>query len=259
MEVPARILLINPITTRMFNKFNEHFLDAKLSQGFEVTVENLEFGTETIESFYDEILVAPYVAERVLDAERRGFAAVIISCFMDPGLKASREVAHIPIVGPGESSMMFSLLLGDSFSILDVGAERYRRYTPSRQVRELGLESHFRSAWGTGVLVTEIGSDPGKVAKTIIPVAQKIQQEDEPDVLILGCTGLSTVSDQVSQALDIPVVDASVAALRTAEALVRSGWLHSRKAYPAPSKKSRKMPAPYHLYDAELVEPAVRS
>ncbi len=255
--MPPRILVISPITLKIFDKFNEQYLGERLSPDFQVAVENLEFGTETIESYYDEILVSPYVVEKVLAAERRGFAAVVISCFMDPGVQASREVARIPVVGPGEASMLFALLLGESFSILDVGAERYRRYTPPRQVRALGLQSRFRSAWGTGILVAEIGSEPDRIAEDVISVGKQIQEEDQPDVLILGCTGLSTVADRVTKALDIPVIDPSIAALRMAEALVRSGWLHSRKAYPAPSKKSRKMPQPYRLYGEGLIEPSV--
>lgn len=246
--MPHRILVINPIITRIFDDFDERYLGGKLSPGFELAVENLRFGTETIESMYDETLVAPYVVEKVLDAERRRFAAVVISCFSDPGLQASREVARFPVIGPGEASMLFALALGDTFSILDAGGERYRRYKPPRKVRELGLGSRFRSAWGTGIPVAELGHDLDRVAEHAISVAKEMQREDEPDVLILGCTGLSAISDRISKALEIPVVDASIAALRMAEALVKNGWIHSRKAYPTPSKKSRAMPEPYNVY-----------
>jgi len=238
----------------MFDRFNEHYLGEKLAPDFEVDVENLEFGTETIESMYDDVLVSPFVVEKVLDAERRGFAAVVISCFMDPGVQAGREVVRIPVIGPGEASMLFALLLGDTFSILDVGAERYRRYNPPRQVRELGFGSRFRSARGTGILVAEIGADPDKIAKPVISAAKQIQEEDEPDVIILGCTGLSTIADRVALALDVPVIDPSIAALRMGEALIRAGWVHSPRAYPVPSKKSRKMPQPYRLFKEDLVE-----
>jgi allantoin racemase len=143
--------------------------------------------------------------------------------------------------------MLLAMVLGDTFSILDVGGERYRRYNPPRKVRELGLGSRFRSAWGTGVPVAEL-EHTDKVAEHIVSVAREMQREDEPDVLILGCTGLSAVSDRISLALEIPVVDASIAALRMAELLVKNGWIHSRKTYSAPSKKSRVMPEPYRLY-----------
>jgi allantoin racemase len=248
LSMSHRILIISPIIKRTFDDFYCRYLGGKLSPGFELTVESLNFGTETIESMYDETLVAPYVVEGVLEAEQRGFSAVIVGCFSDPGLQASREIASIPVVGPGEASMLLALLLGDTFSILDVGTDRYRRYKPPRKVRELGLGSRFRSIWGTGVLVTELGQDSERIAQNILSVAKQVEREDEPDVLILGCTGLSTIADRISQALDVPVVDSSIAALRMAEALVKGGWTHSRKTYRPPSKKKRTMPGPYRLY-----------
>ena len=219
-----------------------------MAQGFEVTVESLEYGTESIESHYDDALVSPFVIERVLDAERRGFAAVIVSCFMDPGVGAAREVTSIPVIGPGEASMLTALILGDSFSILDVGEERYKRYIAPRKVRELGLESRFRSAWGTGVTVTDIPSNDDAVATKLIQIAKQIRDEDEPDVIIMGCTGLAMIAERMNQALDIPVIDASIAALRWAEMLLSSGWLHSPKSYPKPPKKERRLPGDYHLF-----------
>lgn len=239
---------MNPITSNAFDNFDQEYLQARASQGFEVTVESLKYGTESIESYYDDALVAPFVIERVLDAERRGFAAVIVSCFMDPGVHAAREVAHVPVIGPGEASMLAALILGDSFSILDVGQERYKRYVAPRKVRELGLETRFRSAWGTGVAVTDIPSDDNAVATKLVQIAKQLRDEDEPDVIIMGCTGLAVVADRMNQALDIPVIDASIAALRWAEMLLSSGWVHSPKSYPKPPKKERRMPGDYRLY-----------
>jgi allantoin racemase len=232
----------------MFDNFDEQYLQARVAQGFEITVESLEYGTESIESYYDDALVAPFVIERVLDAERRGFAAVIVSCFMDPGVQAAREVTRIPVIGPGEASMLAALILGDSFSILDVGEERYKRYIAPRKVRELGLEARFRSAWGTGVAVTDIPSNDDAVATKLIQIAKQLRDEDEPDAIIMGCTGLAMIAERMNQALDIPVIDASIAALRWAEMLLSSGWLHSSKSYPKPPKKERRLPGDYRLF-----------
>jgi len=239
---------LNPIISNVFDNFDEQYLRARASQGFDVTVESLKYGTESIESYYDDALVSPFVIERVLDAERRGFAAVIVSCFMDPGVHAAREVAHIPVIGPGEASMLTALMLGDSFSILDVGEQRFKRYSAPRNVRELGLDVRFRSTWGTGVAVTDIPSNDDAVANKLIQIAKQLRDEDEPDVIIMGCTGLSVIAERMSQALDIPVIDASIAALRWAEMLLSSGWLHSPKSYPKPPKKERRLPGDYCLF-----------
>jgi allantoin racemase len=236
-----RILALNPIISDMFDQFDQEFLSARVDPRFDITVESLESGTETIESEYDDALVAPYVVDKVLSAERRGFHAAIISCFLDPGLAAARESSDIVVVGPGESAMLTSLALGDTFSIIDVGADTFKRHTPPPRIRKLGLSSRFVSQWGSGITVKSIGGDE-ELAQRLTKVAQRLEKEDEPDVIILGCTGLSKVAELVAAKLPVPLVDPQVAALRMAESLVLSGLKHSRRTYPKPSPKSRRVP-----------------
>ena len=40
--------------------------------------------------------------ERVAQAEREGYDAVILHCCSDPGLAEARRKVRIPVVGPGE-------------------------------------------------------------------------------------------------------------------------------------------------------------
>ncbi len=86
-----------------------------------------------------------------------------------------------------------------------------------------------------------IGGDE-ELAQRLTKVAQRLEKEDEPDVIILGCTGLSKVAELVAAKLPVPLVDPQVAALRMAESLVLSGLKHSRRAYPKPAPKSRQVP-----------------
>ena len=232
---------MNPITSDMFDAFDQEFLNARVDPRFEVAVESLRYGTETIESEYDDALVAPFVVERVLSAARRGFDAAIVDCFLDPGVAAAREAADIAVVGPGESAMLTALMLGDTFSIIDVGEDTFKRHSPPVRVRKLGLGSRFTSQWGSGVTVKSIGGDE-QLAKKILKVTLQLLKEDEPDVVILGCTGLSKVAELVAARLPVPLVDPQVAALRMAESLVLSGLHHSRRTYPRPSRKARKVP-----------------
>ena len=44
----------------------------------------------------------------------------------------------------------------------------------------MGVESRFRSAWGTGINVADIASDPERVAQELTPVAKQIRIDDEP-------------------------------------------------------------------------------
>ena len=246
--MPHRILLLNPIISNMLDTVPEAFLKPNLDSRLELMVENLKFGTETIEGSYDEVLTAPFVAERAIDAELRGFSAIVISCFLDPGLKAAREVVRIPVIGAGESAMLTALLLGDSFSILDVGGGVYHQRTPPWRVRELGLSSRFRSALGTDLSVEDLGANFEQVVSELVSAARKLIEEDEADVLVLGCTGLTPFAPRIAKSLNIPVVDALLAALTNAQSCVLNGWSHSMRSYRRPTRKNRLMPTGYRLF-----------
>lgn len=242
-----RILVINPIVTGVFDKFDKQYLGARVSPEFTIEVESLKYGVETIEGEYDDALSAPYIVDKVLEAQARNYDAAIINCFLDPGLGAAREASDIVVVGPGEASMLLSVTLGDSFSIIDVGIGKYRRYTPPLRVRQLTLSDRFVSEWGVGITVASIPESTSKIASQLVSVAKEIERQDEPDVLILGCTGLSQVADRVGQEIGIPLVDPSIAALSMAQALLLSGFKHSRSSYPKPAKKTRKVPGASYL------------
>lgn len=59
-------------------------------------------------------------------AENEGFDAVIVGCFLDPGLEEGREITeNTLVVGPGEASTHLAATLGNSFSLL-VTHRRFR-------------------------------------------------------------------------------------------------------------------------------------
>ena len=242
-----RILTINPIISSMFDMFDQKFLQSKAGPGFTIHVESLEHGVETIEEEYDDALCAPYIVDKVVEAQRKKYDAAIIDCFRDPGLGAARQATDIVVVAPGEASMLLSLTLGDSFSIVDVGLGRYKRYDPPARVRQLGLSDRFVSERGAAINVAGITEDTSKTVSEIVSVAREIQKEDGPDVVILGCTGLSEVAESVAEKVEIPLVDPSIAALSMTEALLLSGFRRSSKTYPKPAKKRRNIPGTAYL------------
>ena len=214
---------------------------------FTIDVESLTHGVETIEEEYDDALCTPFIVDKVMEAQVKNYDAAIINCFRDPGLGAAREASDIVVVAPGEASMLFSMTLGDSFSIIDLGLGKYKRYTPPARVRQLGLSGRFVSERGAEINVAGISEDINKTVSEIVSVAKEIQREDEPDVIILGCTGLSQVADSVAQQLEIPLVDPSIAALGMTEALLLSGFKRSRRTYPKPAEKQRSVPGSTYL------------
>ena len=63
-------------------------------------------------------------------------------------------------------------------------------------------------------------------------------ERDRADVLVLGCMsmGFLNVAKEVEAIVGVPVVNPSITALKTAEAIVGSGLMHSKVAFATPPK-----------------------
>lgn len=236
------ILVINPILQSDFDEVDREFLTKNANPSFKIKVESLKQGPASIESHYDELLAAPFVVKKVIEAEQHGFDAVVINCFLNPGMYASREVVDIPVVGPGEAAIHTALLVGNGFSIIDPGPRKYVSYTPTEQVRRMGVSSRFVSVRGAGVAVLEITKNVHRTIDMIGKQAMMAVKEDGADIIVLGCTGLAGLATEIQKIADAPVIDPALAALRVAEALCQLGLSHSRIAYPKPPEKKRKLP-----------------
>ena len=67
-------------------------------------------------------------------------------------------------------------------------------------------------------------------------------EEDGAHVIVLGCTGLAGLAEQVKAGLskaghEVPVIDPASTALKVAEALVDAKLTHSKRTYPQPPQK----------------------
>ena len=109
--------------------------------GPDVTVEIgwLDKTTSLLSSLYLGMVNDVHVINDILKAEERGFDGAIVGGHWDPGLYAAREVASIPVAGPGESGMMLATTLGRRFAMLTV----HEGYVPiiESNIRTYGLES----------------------------------------------------------------------------------------------------------------------
>jgi len=57
---------------------------------------------------------------RAIDATERGFDAVIVGHFQDSGLYEARSAVDIPVLGLGESSMLYAGQLGRGFGLITI-------------------------------------------------------------------------------------------------------------------------------------------
>jgi allantoin racemase len=193
---------------------------------------------ETIESLYDEALLAPWTVEMCVEAERRGYDAVITGCVGDPGVEAAREKVRIPVIGPGQAAFHTAAMLGYTFAVLSPLDSTVR---PTwALVRHAGLGERCVSVRPANCSVMALRAGGSETFGKVLAVARRCIEEDGADALVLACASLSHVfGDALAAAVAVPVVNALRVSVRMAEMLVGSGLTHSKVAYPTPPSKTR--------------------
>ena len=221
-----RIFVINPNTSVSMTDHIRRELEKIKRPDTELTVVCSTRGPISIESAYDEALAQPPTLERVRQANKEGYDAVILACFSDPALDAAKEISDILVIGIEECTMHIAAMLGHKFSITT--AFRNRVSTRELHVRLRGVESAYASTLVLNMSVLEMDAEPEKTKSRILEVAREAVERDGTEVIILGCAGLAGYAEDVERELGIVVLDPTSVALKVAEAMVDLGLRHSK-------------------------------
>lgn len=223
----SRILFLNPVSTTIWNDITERYLKTKAYVGTKIFVENLIEGPESIEAEADVVKAAPLVVEKVLEAEEDGFDAVIINCFDDPGLHAAREKSSILVLGIGETSIIASLHLGYRFAIISTGEKS--RIIYELKALKLGVRERLAYCSGIPLRVLDLRTSEEKTKQLLLNEARKAVENYYAEVIVLGCSGMIGLAEELSKELNVPVLDPTITTLKIAEGFLEIGLKHSKK------------------------------
>lgn len=221
-----KILVLNPNTSDMVTEKIKQAVVKVAAADVDVVVEKIEHGPEVLESYYDEALATPYTIEKVKEANEKGFDAVIIAAFCDPGIEALKEISDIPVYGTEEGAFSAALLLGNKFSILT--EKKHKESVKLQHVRKLGLESRCSGVRALGMGVVEIGEDEQKVKQRGIELARRMIEEDNAEVIIMGCASMAGYSKELEEILGVPILDPVTVTYKMVEGLTALGVKHSK-------------------------------
>lgn len=223
-----KIMVINPNTSESMTEHIRKEVERIKRADTQLSVLGPDKGPETVESAYDEAYAIPPTLDLVKKANREGYDAVILACFSDPGLEAAKEISKIPVVGIEEASLHMAAMLGARFSIMTPRKQRIPMRREHVHLRGLG---HFlASVRSLDLSVVDTGRYPERTKQRVFEVAQKAVEEDEAEVIILGCAGMAGYATELEAKLDIKVLDPTAVALKMAEAMVDLGLTHSKRA-----------------------------
>lgn len=226
----SKLLVINPVSVDIWDNLVLEYAERVLSPGTSIVVRHLPGAPPFIETDYERELAAPLVVKEVLRANREGFDAVVINCFDDPGLEASREVSDIPVLGIGETSLSVAMLLGYNIAIVSTGKGWSALYR--RRVSALGIERRVVYISSIEVPILDLRRDVEKIKSMLLAEIERAVKEHGVDVVVLGCGGFIGLSSELSEKAGIPVVDPTLTTLKVAEAVVNLGLKHRKMKSP---------------------------
>jgi allantoin racemase len=207
-----RILVINPNSNQLVT---QALKDALKPLGFEggpeIVCETLAEGPYGIESQADADAVAMPL-RRLVESDNRS-AAFVIACYSDPGLHLCREGPDRPVFGIAECGVLTALARAETFGVIAIGQRSIRRHI--RYLRQMGLMDRLTRELPLNMSVAETASGEGTLAR-MIEVGRALKEEDGAGAIVMGCAGMARHRRPLEQALGIPVIDPTQAAVTMA-------------------------------------------
>jgi allantoin racemase len=216
-----RILVINPNSTEAVTRgIDEAVEPLRIAGGPAIDCVTLKEGPPGIETQqHVDGVVAPLL--QLLSRKEAEYAAFVIACYSDPGLHALREATQKPVLGISECGILTALTLGHRFGVIAILKQSIPRHL--RYVGALGVTERLAGELPVDIPVVEL-SDEKKTFGRMVEVGKALRQQHGADVVVMGCAGMARYRKPLQDAIGIPVVEPTQAAVSMAIGRVRLNW-----------------------------------
>ena len=216
-----RILVINPNSTEECTRgIDEACAPLRMPGGPEIECVTLKEGPPGIESQqHVDGVIAPML--RLVREKEAGYDAFVIACYSDPGLHSVREATSKPVLGISECGVLTALTLGHKFGVIAILQKSIPRHL--RYLGAMGVMDRLAGELPVGLGVTEL-SDEKKTFGRMVDVAKALRDQHGANVIVMGCAGMARYRKPLQEAVGLPIVEPSQAAVGMAIARVRLNW-----------------------------------
>ncbi len=216
-----RILVINPNSTEAVTRgIDEACVPLRIPGGPEIDCVTLKEGPPGIETQQHVDGVISPLLDLVRKKEKQ-YAAFVLACYSDPGLHSLREATKKPVLGISECGILTALTLGQKFGVIAILKQSIPRHL--RYVSALGVSGRLAGELPVGLRVVEL-SDEKKTFRRMVEVGKALRDAHGADVVIMGCAGMARYRKPLQDAIGIPVVEPTQAAVAMAIGRVKLNW-----------------------------------
>jgi Asp/Glu/hydantoin racemase len=219
MSRRPRILVINPNSNDAVTEgLRQAVKPLTYAEGPEIVCETLSagpFGIETQE--HVESVAIPLRRRIEADNEADAF---IIACYSDPGLHVAREGTSRPVFGIAESGVLTALARAERFGVIAIKSRSIPRHI--RYLRQMGLMDRLAGERALEMSVAESASGEGTLDR-MIAIGRQLKEQDGAGAIVMGCAGMARHRKPLEEALGIPVIDPTQAAVTIAIGTIAVG------------------------------------
>ena len=207
-----RILVVNPNSNEAVTRgLDEALRPLAFAEGPEIVCTTLAEGPYGIETQADVESVAMPL-RRLIESDN-GADAFVIACYSDPGLHVCREGTDRPVFGIAESGVLTALARAETFGVIAIKQRSIRRHV--RYLRQMGLTERLAGERPLEMSVAETASGEGTLDR-LIAVGRELRDEDGAGAIVMGCAGMARHRRALEEALGVPVIDPTQAAVAMA-------------------------------------------
>ena len=208
----SRILVVNPNSNEAVTRgLEEALAPIAFAGGPEIVCRTLAEGPYGIESQADvESVTLPLL--RLVESDNQS-GAFVIACFSDPGLQACRDGTSRPVFGIGECGVLAALARADRFGVIAIQSRSIGRHL--RYLRQMGLMERLAGERPLEMSVAESAAGE-KTLDRMIEVGSELRDRDGAEAIVMGCAGMARHRRPLEEALGVPVVDPTQAAVAMA-------------------------------------------
>jgi allantoin racemase len=128
-------------------------------------------------------------------------------------LHACREATQRPVFGIAECGVLTALSRAETFGVIAIAQRSIRRHI--RYLRQMGLMDRMAGERPINMTVAETASADAALGR-MIEVGRFLKDMDGAQAIVMGCAGMARHRLPLEQALGVPVIDPTQAAVTMA-------------------------------------------